>query len=218
MLSWTEYYINIAKAVAQKSRDPNTKVGTVIVDKENRVVSQGFNGFVAGCDESMMTYKKPMKYLTIIHSEMNAILFARRDLAGCRIYTTHFPCENCMKHIMQAGIREVYYEDLGIFHRADKSSKEAVRRLIKAVDGMTVENNMGISFTRDLEISEPLLPEEAEALKRYDQGQQYSVSRFIDGETTTYGYGKLESIGSWEFPLRPEFIKEDLCRKKQTND
>ena len=149
-MNWVEYYINIARAVALKSKDPSTKVGTVIVDKENRVVSQGFNGFVAGCDESLMTYEKPMKYLTIIHSEMNAILFARRDLAGCKIYTTHFPCENCAKHIIQAGIREIYYEDLGIFHRANEVSKHAVQRIIEAVPGMKVENVMGISFVEDL--------------------------------------------------------------------
>lgn len=58
-MNWQEYFNNVAHAIALKSKDPSSKVGAIIVDKDNRIVSQGFNGFVAGCDESKMTWDRP---------------------------------------------------------------------------------------------------------------------------------------------------------------
>lgn len=110
-MTWNNYFLNIAKAVAEKSKDPSTKVGCVIVDKDKRPVSFGFNGFIKGCNESKMTNDRPMKYHLVCHAEMNAILFARRDLNGCVLYCTHAPCENCLKYILQSGIRIIYYSD-----------------------------------------------------------------------------------------------------------
>ena len=51
-----------------------------------------------------------MKYHFVIHAEMNALIFAKRDLSGSKIYTKYFPCENCLKHILQSGISEIVYE------------------------------------------------------------------------------------------------------------
>ena len=131
--------MTIARVVAGESKDPSSRVGCVILDEDSRVVSAGYNGFVAGCDEGQMTQSKPMKYELVIHSEMNAILHARRSLKGCVLYSTHAPCNNCLKHILQAGIREIYYEDNSIMKRTSKLSNDAVVRLISAT-GAEVRN------------------------------------------------------------------------------
>lgn len=206
-MDWKEYYISIAKAVSAKSKDPSTKVGAVIVDKDNRVVSQGFNGFVKGCNEHSMTFEKPMKYNLIIHAEMNALVFSRRDLTGCTVYCTHGPCENCLKHMLQAGIKTIIYEDAGIMRRGSDDSKEAIYRLVKAT-GAKVESLLGVNYVEDIYFDIPLTKDEVEGLFYYRNGRQYSMSTFIDGTTTTYGYGPLDNTGWFESPLRPEFIEK----------
>ena len=88
---WDEYFMKIAEAAAEKSKDPSSKMGCVIVNKNKRVVSLGYNGMIQGADESKMTLsERPMKYYFAIHSEMNALIFARRDVTGCTLYNRRF--------------------------------------------------------------------------------------------------------------------------------
>ena len=101
-MKWSEHFLAIAEKISEKSKDPSTKVGCVIVTHDNRSVSWGYNGFIAECTESFMTYEKPMKYALTCHAEMNAIIFARQDLEHCKLFTTHSPCEDCLKYILQA--------------------------------------------------------------------------------------------------------------------
>ena len=98
--SWDEYFMGIAEQVARKSKDPSTQTGCVIVDNKKRPVSFGYNGFISGCDESKMTYERPVKYHLVLHDIMNAMLFAKRDLEGCTVYGLYAPCENCLKHVI----------------------------------------------------------------------------------------------------------------------
>lgn len=121
-------FIEIAHVIAKKSKDPSTKVGAVIVDSENRIVSTGYNGFVSKNNEDYMTFKRPMKYHLTIHAEMNALLFAKQDLTGKTMYITHSPCSECLKHILQCRIRTVYYSEL--YSKFTDDQKEAIRRLI----------------------------------------------------------------------------------------
>lgn len=89
-MDWDEYFLNIAKTVAERSKDPSTKVGAVIIDKHRRPVSFGYNGLIQGADESKLTLsERPLKYYEVIHSEMNAILFAKTDLTGCTLYVEY---------------------------------------------------------------------------------------------------------------------------------
>lgn len=114
-LEWDKYFLNIASAVAEKSKDPSSKMGCVIVDQNKRVVSLGYNGLGQGADESKLTLsERPMKYHFVIHSEMNAILFARQNLAGCTVYNRVATCDNCLKHCLQAGIKRFVYEELRV--------------------------------------------------------------------------------------------------------
>lgn len=147
--SWDQYFINIAKEVANKSKDPSTQVGCVIVTSDNRPVSFGYNGFVAGCDEQFMTFERPMKYLLVIHAEMNALIFAKQSLKECKAYITHGPCENCLKHLMQAGVAKIIYDDPGVIkERGTAEQKQAVRRLLNAYP-IICQNINGTDYLND---------------------------------------------------------------------
>jgi dCMP deaminase len=149
-ISWYEYFLNIAKEVAKKSKDPSSQVGCVLVTEDNRPISFGFNGFVSGCDEALMTLERPMKYFLTIHAEMNALMFAQRSLKNCKAFITHGPCENCLKHLMQAGITEIYYSDAGIIkERGSPEQKEAISRLLRARP-VICQNINGMPYLEDM--------------------------------------------------------------------
>ena len=158
--SWDEYFIGIAEEVAKRSKDPSSKNGCVIVDSKHRPVSFGYNGAIQGADESKMTLsERPMKYYFSIHSEMNAVLFAGKDLTGCTIYNTIATCENCLKYCLQAGIKRFVYKELRVHsHKTDNSKSmtnidtdEAVIRLLAACpDVKTLNISNGKTYTQDI--------------------------------------------------------------------
>lgn len=96
----------MARLVSTWSKDPSTKVGAVIVDGDRRVVSVGYNGFAKGVGDDEERYEnRETKYALVVHAEKNAILFARRDLTGCTLYTYPFPpCSQCAAFVIQSGI------------------------------------------------------------------------------------------------------------------
>ncbi len=115
-ISWDEYFTGIAMLSGFRSKDPNTQVGACIVDKNNRILSVGYNGFPNGCDDDLFPWARegdPLetKYAFVAHSELNAILNYRGgNLEGAKIYVSLFPCNECAKAIIQAGIKEVVYD------------------------------------------------------------------------------------------------------------
>ncbi len=112
-ISWDEYFMGVSLLAAQRSKDPNTQVGACIVDSDNRILSIGYNGFPAGCSDDAFPWARDgeeTKYPYVVHAELNAILNTRgKTTAGARIYVGLFPCNECAKAIIQAGIREVVY-------------------------------------------------------------------------------------------------------------
>ena len=115
-ISWDEFFMGAAMLCAKRSKDPNTQVGACIVNAENRIVSVGYNGFPAGCDDDVFPWERAgddrynTKYLYVCHAEFNAILNCERgNLRGCTVYVTLFPCNECAKAIIQSGIKEVVY-------------------------------------------------------------------------------------------------------------
>ena len=133
-LSWDEYFMTFAKVAAQKSKDPSTKVGACIVDYEKRVVGLGYNGFPKKCDDSLFPMEREggfleTKYAYVVHAEPNAILNSTKSTSNCKIYVTLFPCNECAKLIIQAGITEVIYlED----KYADSDIVKASKKLFSA--------------------------------------------------------------------------------------
>ena len=108
---WHKRFIEMAYLVSSWSKDPSTQCGTVIVDKNNRVVSVGYNGFARGVEDTQERLNnRELKYPIVIHSEPNALMFAKQDLTGCSIYfVPMFSCARCSALIIQAGIKKVYY-------------------------------------------------------------------------------------------------------------
>lgn len=119
IISWDEFFMTVAETAARRSKDPNTQVGACIVDKENRILSIGYNGTPNAMNDedfNWLTSDEPYedKHNYVIHAEQNAILNYRgklKDLEGTTIYVTLFPCHECSKNIAQVGIKEVVYKD-----------------------------------------------------------------------------------------------------------
>lgn len=104
---WDQRFMDMAAVAASWSKDPSTKCGAVIVDPLKRVVSLGFNGFPRTIyDDPKMLEDRDVKYKVTIHAEINAILFAKRDVTDCTIYVHEsLPCGQCAALIAQAGIK-----------------------------------------------------------------------------------------------------------------
>lgn len=116
IINWEEYFMGIAHLASMRSKDPNTKVGACIVDDNNKIVTIGYNGFPIGLSDDKFPWErkggfKDTKYAYVVHAELNAILNSQRDVKGCTCYVTLFPCNECAKAIVQAGIKKVIYED-----------------------------------------------------------------------------------------------------------
>lgn len=106
--SWDKRFLDLAELVSTWSKDPSTKVGAVIVDEQNIIVSVGFNGFPKGIEDNDRLNHREAKYQIIVHAENNALMFAKRPLDGCTIYTYPFmPCPRCAGMIIQSGIKRV---------------------------------------------------------------------------------------------------------------
>ncbi|MBR1724978.1 MAG: dCMP deaminase family protein [Ruminococcus sp.] len=113
-ITWDEYFMGIALLSAQRSKDPNTQVGACIVSDENKILSVGYNGMPTGCSDDEIPWERdgdPLdtKYPYVCHAELNAILNSGSNLRGARLYVSLFPCNECAKALIQAGIREVVY-------------------------------------------------------------------------------------------------------------
>jgi dCMP deaminase len=129
-LSWDDYFLLLCQVVALKSKDPSSKFGAVIVGPGHEVRSLGYNGFPRGVYEQLSPeeervthctaqqvearWERPEKYLWCEHAERNAIYNAARHgtpLQGCTIYVSGFPCADCARAIIQAGIADLIFRN-----------------------------------------------------------------------------------------------------------
>ena len=116
-ITWDEYFMGVSKLSGMRSKDPNTQVGACIVSEDNKILSMGYNGFPKGCSDDEFPWDRegdPLetKYPFVTHSELNAILNYRGgSLEGTKIYVSLFPCNECAKAIIQAGIKTIVYDD-----------------------------------------------------------------------------------------------------------
>ncbi len=114
-ITWQEYFMGIAKLSARRSKDPNTQVGACIVNQNNIILSTGYNGMPKGCSDDLLPWErdgsfKETKYAYVCHAELNAILNSDgRSLENSILYVTCFPCNECAKAIIQAGIKKIIY-------------------------------------------------------------------------------------------------------------
>ena len=118
VLEWEEYFMELAKLTAKRSKDPVTQVGAVIINKNKRVIGLGYNGFIDIPDNDKLfpwtknsnNYEE-IKYSYVIHAEANAILNSTSSIKDSTLYVTLFPCRECAKLIIQSGIKKIIYLD-----------------------------------------------------------------------------------------------------------
>ncbi|XP_060519479.1 deoxycytidylate deaminase [Cylas formicarius] len=115
-LEWSEYFMATAFLAAKRSKDPCSQVGACIVNEDNIIVGVGYNGMPKGCSDDIFPWAKESeneldnKYLYVCHAEVNAILNKNSmNVRNCTLYVGLFPCNECAKFIIQAGIKEVIY-------------------------------------------------------------------------------------------------------------
>uniref|UniRef100_A0A8C6PZ03 Deoxycytidylate deaminase n=1 Tax=Nothobranchius furzeri TaxID=105023 RepID=A0A8C6PZ03_NOTFU len=115
-LEWPDYFMAVAFLSAQRSKDPSSQVGACIVNQENKIVGIGYNGMPNGCDDDQLPWSRSAddrldtKYPYVCHAELNAIMNKNSaDVKGCTMYVALFPCNECAKLIIQAGLKEVIY-------------------------------------------------------------------------------------------------------------
>jgi dCMP deaminase len=131
---WDNFFIKEAKRISAASKDPSSQVGCIIVCGETYTpITQGFNTFPKETDQ------------------MSAVLATTKSLKGAKAFVTDAPCESCLKHMLHAGIREVYYESPRIMKtRGTDDQKQAIKALLLA-SGATVQNINGTPINEDIE-------------------------------------------------------------------
>ena len=134
-ISWDDYFMGVAILSSYRSKDPNTKVGACIVNPNTkRVISMGYNGMPNGCSDQDFPWTKTSdnesetKYPYVVHAELNAILNAKTSVDGCYIYVTLSPCSECMKAIIQSGIKKIIYKDE---YKKDSEMNKATKKMIQ---------------------------------------------------------------------------------------
>ena len=105
-------FIPIVQMIATLSKDPRTKVGAAILDSNRRIRAVGYNGFPRGVHDDAERYNdRALKHTLVAHAEANAVANAAAvgtPLEGCSMIVTKFPCHECAKLIINAGIKLVY--------------------------------------------------------------------------------------------------------------
>ena len=112
MTDWDARYLDLAENVSSWSKDPSRKIGAVAVGSKGQILSQGYNGFPRGIDDSIKRYNdKETKYRYVVHAEMNVVYNATYNgisLDGATLYVTGLPvCSECAKGIIQTGVKRV---------------------------------------------------------------------------------------------------------------
>ncbi len=112
-IKWDQYFMIQAVLLSSRSTCKRLSVGAVIV-RDNRIIAGGYNGSVAGDDHCLDVgcYLVDGHCLRTIHAEMNAVLQCAKfgeSTDGAEIYVTDFPCLQCTKMLLQAGIKKINY-------------------------------------------------------------------------------------------------------------
>lgn len=106
-------YLNVAYSVSQFSKDPSTKVGAVLVDHQTHtIVGTGYNGAIRNADDDIIPTIRPDKYSYFIHAEQNLIYNCAKNGIKTNdqiLFSTHSPCEQCVRALYQAGIKTIYF-------------------------------------------------------------------------------------------------------------
>jgi dCMP deaminase len=106
---WNDYFKEIVQITAKRSPCDRLHVGCLFV-KDNRIISQGYNGFLPGCEHKSIIRDDHEQ--ATIHAEQNCIAdCAKRGVSseGCIAYITHYPCIICCRLLLASGIKSIKY-------------------------------------------------------------------------------------------------------------
>lgn len=118
---WDEWALGIAESIATRADCRRRKVGAVLIDKDHRIVSAGYNGAPSGhpgclaghCPRGLLSYEECAEFsdytsgpgrCVAVHAEANTLLYARVDCRGTTIYVTAPPCPACRTLLLGAGV------------------------------------------------------------------------------------------------------------------
>lgn len=111
---WDSYFMAQLDGIAARSGDPNTKTSCVVVGPDHEIRSTGYNGMPRGIQDTPERLERPEKYFWMEHAERNSVYNAARvgiPLKGCTMYLSWFPCMDCARAIIQAGIVRLVAEE-----------------------------------------------------------------------------------------------------------
>lgn len=152
--SWGDQFIMQAYITALRGSCLRKRVGAIIVDGNNRIISGGFNGapsrmpdcLSVGCDVRLVDGRQSC--VRTLHAESNALDYAGRQARGCALFTTVIPCRPCAMRIIQAGIDCVYYSEY-YESQGTKETKELLTRAgVRLVHHKLPENELTIALRR----------------------------------------------------------------------
>lgn len=143
-ISWDECFMKMAHIIADRSKDPSTQAGAVVVTDDNVVVGMGYNGWPRGIKAEDLPWDREgdyenTKYAYVCHAEENAVYNANNSTKDCKLYCTLFPCNECAKTIIQNGIKEVVYES---DKYADTPAVKASKRMFYLAKVSTRQYNL----------------------------------------------------------------------------
>ena len=108
-ISWDEYFSRIVMTTSERSPCERLQVGCLLIN-DNRIVSQGYNGFLPGCPHESIVRDNHEQ--ATLHAEQNALMdCAKRGVScdGCTAYITHYPCIICTRLLLAGGIKKIKY-------------------------------------------------------------------------------------------------------------
>lgn len=139
--SWDEYFMQIAELVATRATCDRLHVGAILV-RDRMIISTGYNGSPRGTDhcDKVGHYLVNSHCVRTVHAEVNVVIQAAYhgiSTKGTILYTRYFPCENCVKVLINAGIEKIVYREL--YKNIDqpfakKLLKQANVKLVKLVN------------------------------------------------------------------------------------
>lgn len=109
--SWDEYFINICEVIKSRSKDIKKQVGACLVSEDNKIISTGYNGLKAGCNDNIDWNNRELVHSLVLHAEANCLLYSKSKFINTRLYCTLSPCKECTKLIASSGVTKIIYKD-----------------------------------------------------------------------------------------------------------
>ena len=216
-LSWDEYFSKIVSVTAERSPCDRLKVGCILV-KDNRIISQGYNGFLPGCPHNSIVRNNHEQ--ATVHAEQNAICDCAKRGVSCKdsvAYITHYPCIICTRILLASGIKEIkYLEDYkkGKYHTRKKlkSFKSKVSPHILKARKMYKINK--IRPTRKLAKASKCSLKGLKRIFKKGQGAYFSSGSRPNQTGHSWGYARMASAitGGKASAVDFHIIKEE-CKK-----